>query len=102
MAFNTIDTLQTLKNMLEKEYKIKNLGKVKTIIGWQIIRDAATHTIKIDQLAFIRDLVIEEGLTEYNTNVILIKTRSAIEMLDPDNYDEIDLYKYQCLIRKLM
>ena len=72
------------------------------IIGWQITRDAATHTMKIDQSAFIRDLVIEEGLTECNANVIPMKAGSAIEMLDPDDYDETDLHGYQRLIGKLM
>lgn len=34
LVSNTIDTLQMLKDMLGKEYKIKDLGKVKTIIRW--------------------------------------------------------------------
>ena len=102
LAFNIIGTMQTLKDMLAKEYKMKDLSKIKTIIGWQITRDAATHTIKINQSAFIRDLVIEEKLTECNANVILIKTGLAIKIFNPDDYDEIDLYRYQCLIGKLM
>lgn len=50
--------------------------------------------MKIDQLVFIRDLVIKEELMEYNANIILIKTRSAIKILDPDDHNEADLYKY--------
>lgn len=34
LASNTMDTLQALKNKLGKKYKMKDLGEVKTIIGW--------------------------------------------------------------------
>lgn len=48
LAANTLDTLQTLKDMLAKKYKIKDLNKVKTIIGQQITRNTVTYTIKIN------------------------------------------------------
>lgn len=75
LASNTIDVLQVLKNKLGTKYKIKNLSKAKTIIGWQITRDTSLHMMKINQSAFIRNRVINEELTNYNTNVILIKSR---------------------------
>lgn len=62
----------------------------------------AVGTIKIDQLAFIKDLVIEKKLTDCNANVILIKTGLAIEIEDPKNYNETDLQEYQSLIGKLI
>lgn len=58
--------------------------------------------MKIDQSAFIRDLVIEEGLTECNANVIPMKAGSVIEMTEPEDYKEADLRTYQRLIGKLM
>lgn len=33
LAFNTMNALQALKDKLEKEYEMKDLGKAKTIIG---------------------------------------------------------------------
>lgn len=102
LASNIIHTLQTLKDMLAKRYEIKDLGKVKTIIGWQITRNAATHMMKIDQSAFIKKLVFKEKLTKCNANIIPIKAGSAIEVLNPDNYDKINLHRYQRLIEKLM
>ena len=102
LASNTIDTLQTLKDMLAKKDEMQDLSKVKTIIGWQITRDAAIQMMKINQSAFIRDLVIEEGLIKCNTNVITIRAGSAIEMFDPNDYDKTDFHGYQCLIGKLM
>lgn len=73
LASNTMAVLKTLKKLLAKEYEMKDLGEVKTIIGWQITRDTAARTMKIDQSAFIRDLDIEKILTECNANVIPMK-----------------------------
>ncbi len=102
LASNAMTTLEALKKLLGKEYEMKDLGEVKTIIGWQITRDPAARTMKIDQSAFIRDLVIEEGLTDCNANVIAMKAGSAIEMTDPEDYEETELQEYQRLIGKLM
>ena len=94
--------LEALKKFLSKEYNTKDLGEVKTIIGWQISRDTAAGTMKIDQSAFNRDLVIEESLTDYNATVIPMKAGLAIDMPDADDYEETGLLKYQQLIGKLM
>lgn len=81
---------------------MKDLDKVKTIIGWQVTRNTAASTIKINQSAFFRDLIIEKSLIEYNANVIPMKARSSIEMLKLDDYNKTNLNTYQQLIRKLI
>lgn len=83
--------LDEVKKLLANEYDIKDLGEVKTIIGWQVMRDMTASTMKIDQSAFIRDLVIKERLTDCNVNIISMKTGSAIEMSDPEDHNETDL-----------
>lgn len=50
--------------------------------------------MKINQLVFIRDLVVKKRLNKYNANVISIKAGSAIEMTGLDGYDKIDLQEY--------
>lgn len=72
--------MDKLKKLLNKEYKIKNLRKVKTIIGWKIINDLIVDIIKINQSAFIRDLVIKKKFRNCNTNVISIKANTVIKM----------------------
>lgn len=47
--------------------------------------------MRINQLVFIRNLVIDKRLTDYNANIISMKARSIIEMFDLDNYDTTDL-----------
>lgn len=81
--------------MLTKKYNIKNLDKRKIIIRWQIIRNVAVCIIKIDQSAFIKNLVIQKRLIKCNTNVITMKARSDIEIFKLDNYKETNLQIYQ-------
>lgn len=97
-----METLELLKLLLTKKYNTKNLGKVKTIIRQQITRNSTIGTIKINQLAFIRNLVIKKNITNYNTLVILVKARLSIKIVDLNNYKEIKLYKQQWLIGKFI
>lgn len=47
-AANLIKLLNEVKKLLVNKYDMKDLRKVKTIIGWQIMRDIAAGTMKID------------------------------------------------------
>ncbi len=102
IASNSTDTLETVNKKLGNEYNVKDLGEVKTIIGWQMTRDPFTQTLKIDQSSFIRDLVIEENLTNCNSNVIPMKAGSAIEMIKHDDYKDTEIKLYRHFIDKLM
>lgn len=102
LASNNADTLEIVKRELGKEYNVKDLGEVKTIIGWQITRNPSTQTLKIDQSSFICDLVIEKNLTNCNSNVIPMKAGFAIEMIEHNNYEDTEIKPYQHLIGKLM
>lgn len=50
--------------------------------------------IKIHQSVFVKDLVINEGLSNCNANIILMKAGSAIKMIDTKNYGKADLRTY--------
>ena len=65
--------LANLQESLAIEYEMKDLGEVKTIIGWQISRDLSTRTIRVSQSAYIRDLLEEENLTNCNAPTIPMK-----------------------------
>lgn len=73
---------------------MKDLGKAKTIIGWQITKDTKTNTMKIDQSVFIRDHVIEKALIKCNANIIPIKAGLVIEITEPEDYKKIEVQKY--------
>lgn len=91
LASNIIFNIDLLKKLLGKEYEIKDFGKVKTIIGWQITKNTVAGTRKIDQSAFIRDFVIKECLMDYNINIILKKICSIIEITGSKDYKETKL-----------
>lgn len=100
LVANQQDPLDWIKKALQKEYNVKELGKVKTIIGWQVTQSLST--LKIDQSAFIHDLAEEEGIRDCNPVNTPMKTGNFIEMQGKDDYEEVDLKVYQRLIGKLM
>ena len=54
-------------------------------------KDLSIRILRICQLAYIKDLLEEENLTDCNAPTIPIKGGSAIEINEPDNYNEADL-----------
>lgn len=78
------------------------MEEVKTIIGWQVTPNLEARTLKVNQLAFICELLEEENSTGCNSVHILIKTGSIIKMNNVDDYYETDLKAYQRLIEKSM
>lgn len=58
--------------------------------------------MEINQLAFIKDLIIEEDLTKCNFNIIFIKIGSFIKIIELDNYEKVELQLYQYFIGKLI
>lgn len=102
LASNNADMLETIKKKLGKKYSIKDLGKVKIIIDWQIPCNLSTQILKINQSFFICNLVIKKSLTNCNSNIIFMKAGSAIEMIKYNNYKNIKIKLYQHLISKLL
>ena len=61
-----------------KEFNMKNLGEVKTIVGLEITRDFSVGTFKIDQKGYIQDLLESEGMTSCHPTVFPVKANSSI------------------------
>lgn len=80
LVSNSFKALAWLKDFLAKKYNIKNLGEIKIIIKWQVIKDLNTKMLKIDQLIFIYNLFKSENMNDYNSINILIKSRYFIDM----------------------
>lgn len=45
--------IKNLKESLSKEYDMKNLKELKTIIRWKVTRNLSIKKLKICQLAYI-------------------------------------------------
>ena len=100
LAANQQDQLDWIKKRLQKEYNIKELGEVKTIISWQATQSPST--MKINQSAFIRDLIEKEDMRDCNPVYTPMKTGNFIEIQGEIDYEEVDLKVYQRLIGKLI
>lgn len=85
LSLNTIVTFDILKKLLAKVYNIK------TIIKQQIIKDKIAQIMKINQLTFMQDIIIEKSLINCKANIIFIRVRLAITLIKADNYKEINL-----------
>lgn len=48
LGLKSIKALEWLKDQLMKKFSMKNLGEIKTIIGWKITQDLVVDTLKID------------------------------------------------------
>lgn len=83
-----------MKQFLVEEYNMKDFKKIKTIIKWQIDWNITADTIKVYQLAFVQDLVIDERLINYNANIIPMKAGLFIKITDLEDYNEVNLYIY--------
>lgn len=65
---------------------------LKTFIKQEITRNV--HKIRIDQLAFIKDLFLKKQLINSNNNIILMRTKLVIKILDLDDYKKPNFYRY--------
>ena len=102
LGSRSLKALEWLKDQLLKEFNMKDLGEVKTIIEWKIKRDLATSTLKIDQKGYIQDLLESEGMISCHPTVFPVKAGSTFFLDHAGNYQQADLITYQRLIGKLM
>lgn len=58
---SSLALIDWIKQCLHKEFTITNLGEMKSILGIEITRDRAAHTIKMAQPGYIRTIVSRFG-----------------------------------------
>lgn len=94
LGSRSIIALEWLKDQLIKEFSMKDLGEAKTIIGWETTQDLSAGTLKIDQKAYIQDLLESEGMTSCHPIVLLIKAGSALFLDQAGDHQQTDLIAY--------
>ena len=102
LGSRSLKALEWLKNQLMREFSMKDLGEVKTIIGWEITQDLAAGTLRIDQKGYIRDLLESEAMTSCHPTVLPVKTGSTLLLDQAGDHQQADLTAYQRLIGKLI
>ena len=98
----SLKALEWLKDQLMREFSMKDLEEVQTIIRWEITWDLAVDSLRIDQKGYIRDLLEFEGITSCHSTVLSVKVGSILFLDQAGDYQQADLTMYQCLIGKLM
>lgn len=73
---------------------MKDLGKAKTIIEWEIIRDIKAKTPKIDHKEYIWDFLEAERVISCHTIVFSIQTKLfiSINQIGNDNFANLITY----------
>ena len=102
LGSRSLKVLEWLKDQLMKEFNIKNLGEVKTIIGWEIIRDLIAGILKIDQKGYIQDLLKAKGITSCHPTILPVKAGSTLLLDQAGDHQQANLIAYQRLIGKIM
>jgi hypothetical protein len=52
------------KESLRKRFEIKDMGELEYILGIQVTRDRAARTIRINQTAYIREVLKRYGMAD--------------------------------------
>ena len=81
---------------------MKDLGKAKKIIGWEITPDLKAGTLKINQKRYIRDLLESKGITSCHPIVLPIKVGSTLFLDQVGDHQQTDSTEYHRLIGKLI
>ena len=100
LGSRSLEALEWLKNELMREFNMKDLGKAKKIIGWEITREKGI--LKIDQKGYIRDLLESEGMTLCHATVVPVKAGSTLILDQAEDHQQVDLTEYQRLVGKLI
>lgn len=86
--------LAWFKNFITWKYIIKDLKKVKIIIGKQVTKDFDTKMLKIVLLAFIHNFFKSKNIIDCNFINILIKTRYFINIQKLKDYKKNKIKSY--------
>lgn len=67
LIFSNNLALETkLKNCLEQNFKIKNMGEVMSVLGMKVTRNKEDGSIAIDQRQYIEKLLVKFGMDDCN------------------------------------
>ncbi|CAH2104034.1 unnamed protein product [Euphydryas editha] len=96
--YNCKTTYQELKIVLESEYKIKDLGRIKQCLGMNV--NVSKNCITLDQEKFIDNVLARFNMTNCNTSDTPMETNLKLEKSIDNQCDE--KFPYQQLVGSLM
>jgi len=101
IAAKTLQKMQKIKNIFNKAFKIKDLGKAKIIIGIRVIRDRLKRILTLDQASYVHQVLEKERIRNYFISDVFIKPKSYIKLAVAEDTEDADLKIYQRILKKL-
>jgi len=94
IAAKTLQKVQKIKNILNKAFKIKNLGKAKIIIGMRVIKDRFKGTLILNQVSYVHQVLEKKGIRDCFISDVFIKPGSYIKLAVAEDTEDADLKIY--------
>jgi len=90
----TLQKIQKIKNILNKAFKIKDLGEAKIIIGIRVIRDRFKGILILNQISYVYQVLKKKGIKDCFISDVFIKPKSYIKLTVAKNTKDADLKIY--------
>ena len=102
IASVSMENVDCTKQVLNRAFKMSNLGVAKTIIELQIVQDWNKHTLTLNQASYIEEVLLQEGMRDCSPVEVPMKPGSFITLDEPEDTDEVELKDLQRIVGKLM
>jgi hypothetical protein len=101
IATQNMEDMMKYKALLSTRFKMKDLGDIRYMIGWEISRDRKLGTMKISQNKYIQDTLVEFGMQDSKPEVTPMDPN--VKLTDQMNAkgDEMVNIPYRQVIGKL-
>jgi len=94
IAAKTLQKVQKIKNILNKAFKIKDLGKARIIIGMRVIKDRLKGTLTLNQASYVHQVLKKEKIKNCFISDVFIRPGSYIKLAVAKNTKDADLKIY--------
>jgi len=101
IAVKTLQKMQKVKNILNKAFKMKNLGKTKIIIGMRVIKDRLKGILILNQASYVYQILKKKGIRDCFISDVFIRPGSYIKLAVTEDIKDADLKIYQRILKKL-
>jgi len=80
--------------VLNRAFKIKDLGKARIIINIRVIRNRLKKTLTLNQTSYVHQILTKKGIKDYLPSDILIKTKLYVELVTAKNTQNANIEIY--------
>jgi len=86
--------MQKIKNILNKAFKMKDLGETRIIIGIRVIRDRFKGILILNQVSYVYQVLEKKEIKDCFISDVFIKPGSYIKLAVAKDTKDADLKIY--------